>query len=60
MVVAFAYFADRLLYGAAMKSGTIREKACSVLEDKGNWSGAAVGICIVLNMLLQSGLTTWG
>ena len=60
MVVAFGYFAVRLLYGAAMKSGTIREKACSVLEDKGNWSGAAVGICIVLNMLLQSGLTTWG
>ena len=60
MVVAFGYFAVRLLYGAAIKSGTIREKACSVLEDKGNWSGAAVGICIVLNMLLQSGLTTWG
>lgn len=60
MVVAFGYFVVRLLYGAVRKSGNIREKVCSALEDKGNWSGVAVGICIVLNMLLQSGLTTWG
>lgn len=60
MVVAFGYFAARLLYGMLMKGGSVRERVDLVLRDKGNWSGAAVGICIILNMLLQNGLTTWG
>ncbi|HJC25626.1 MAG TPA: hypothetical protein H9761_18345 [Candidatus Eisenbergiella merdavium] len=60
MVVAFGYFAVRMLYRLATNAGSIREKTEGACKDKGNWAGAATGICIVLNMLMQGGLTTWG